>query len=773
MRWLAFILCLLLLAVKAQAQAQFPLPATSSTQAEVNLGDVQFILDSDPGFQLDYPIQITPSGEDGVFMKGTIKTIDTGSGQTLLTVHVTRAVGGGIFTNWNLLVTSAPDVSVSTGTAFSSTGNGATSLGMKMTLGNPGAFPYSSGALGVGSIMSFTVPANQNFPVDSHLKVDDYSNPNNHYHVKVKAYSGTTLTAVITSAFGTGVPSSAWRISGLVGPQTRITPFGISGLQVVQSGTTATLNINAGCVRDSGDTIDLCLAANTTLDLSSSSSIVTVQGPGTTTTFGGGITTLVGSSTTFTTSFSTAGTLTDLTNQTTALGLAAITARSIVWDGVSVTTNISAIANDTHATLGQAVSGTTGAYYRGGPVSHTGSLNLELDYGIILAYQASTGTVKPFGVSFTQNGAIDLPSGYTYYRVIAAVGIYYNGSNYSVQNIKQPLMPLNIGQVVAGVAASSIGSANPAAYVLGMTALPTPALTYYGALATFGGRTDFVFVSKSGVISFDRVDLAGSMVTGTLGTANGGTGATSLGSNLTNSGSVLNTTPNSLLPTAVYFATITPTTISGSVSSVNTGTGVITWSTNHGLTTGQCIRGVGTVPTGFTVGQMFYMNALSSNTFALYTTLANALADTSRVTLSSSTTGATVVDLVYSNVFSVGFSSVAPVCGTPGGTTMQFDYNITNALATTAGAVSTNLYNLVETGGTAGVPWLVTPNYTFTSTTLVKAPSTIMRNTATNNGPGTWAQQSTNAFNISVWIWGALDDPIPANDNDLIERAVA
>jgi hypothetical protein len=30
-----------------------------------------------------------------------------------------------------------------------------------------------------------------------------------------------------------------------------------------------------------------------------------------------------------------------------------------------------------------------------------------------------------------------------------------------------------------------------------------------------------------------------------------------------------------------------------------------------------------------------------------------------------------------------------------------------------------------------------------------------------------------NGFTVNAWIWGALDEPIPANDNELIERAVA
>jgi hypothetical protein len=38
---------------------------------------------------------------------------------------------------------------------------------------------------------------------------------------------------------------------------------------------------------------------------------------------------------------------------------------------------------------------------------------------------------------------------------------------------------------------------------------------------------------------------------------------------------------------------------------------------------------------------------------------------------------------------------------------------------------------------------------------------------------GIWARQGANAFTVNAWIWGALDEPIPANNNDLIERAVA
>ena len=51
--------------------------------------------------------------------------------------------------------------------------------------------------------------------------------------------------------------------------------------------------------------------------------------------------------------------------------------------------------------------------------------------------------------------------------------------------------------------------------------------------------------------------------------------------------------------------------------------------------------------------------------------------------------------------------------------------------------------------------------------------STNRRVSARGVNPGTWAQQGTTAFKVKIWVWGALDEPIPANDNDLIERMAA
>jgi hypothetical protein len=80
-------------------------------------------------------------------------------------------------------------------------------------------------------------------------------------------------------------------------------------------------------------------------------------------------------------------------------------------------------------------------------------------------------------------------------------------------------------------------------------------------------------------------------------------------------------------------------------SSTNTGTGVVTFSSAHGWTTGTMVT-VSVTGGGLTSGAIppYWINALSTTTCAFYTSLANAEADTSRVTLSASIT-ATIIPL--------------------------------------------------------------------------------------------------------------------------------
>lgn len=62
---------------------------------------------------------------------------------------------------------------------------------------------------------------------------------------------------------------------------------------------------------------------------------------------------------------------------------------------------------------------------------------------------------------------------------------------------------------------------------------------------------------------------------------------------------------------------------------------------------------------------------------------------------------------------------------------------------------------------------------TFTSTTLVQIPNGKLVSPAVGLNPGTWAQQGTNAITVYSDVLGTLDEPSPANDNNLIERMSA
>lgn len=150
-------------------------------------------------------------------------------------------------------------------------------------------------------------------------------------------------------------------------------------------------------------------------------------------------------------------------------------------------------------------------------------------------------------------------------------------------------------------------------------------------------------------------------------------------------------------------ATIVVASVPGTISAVNTSTDVITQSTNHGLTTGNLVYTVsGTPPTGMTAQAAYYVNALSATTYALYTTLANALADTSRVNLTAATTGA---GLDFATITVSANSNLAnnPFQFTAGQTAVAGTITVASAMSSTAwmpllswvpGATGNNDYGL-------------------------------------------------------------------------------
>ena len=92
-----------------------------------------------------------------------------------------------------------------------------------------------------------------------------------------------------------------------------------------------------------------------------------------------------------------------------------------------------------------------------------------------------------------------------------------------------------------------------------------------------------------------------------------------------------------------------PTTNVKIVTSINTGTSVLTTSPVHGLATEDMIVMSSSIaPSGTVNGQIYYARNLTTTTFALYDSAADALADTNRVSITDA--GDTVRPFTYSDI---------------------------------------------------------------------------------------------------------------------------
>jgi hypothetical protein len=109
---------------------------------------------------------------------------------------------------------------------------------------------------------------------------------------------------------------------------------------------------------------------------------------------------------------------------------------------------------------------------------------------------------------------------------------------------------------------------------------------------------------------------------------------------------------------AVLGLRISPTAITGNISSVDTSTDQITWSTNHNLTSGDVIYSTGgTWPTGITGAAPYYARAVSATIFSLHTSKAGAIANTGRVDITLAGSGTQTMNKLFQTVkFSLGIS---------------------------------------------------------------------------------------------------------------------
>lgn len=200
------------------------------------------------------------------------------------------------------------------------------------------------------------------------------------------------------------------------------------------------------------------------------------------------------------------------------------------------------------------------------------------------------------------------------------------------------------------------------------------------------------------------------------------------------------------LPKAVYSATITPTALGINASAIDAGADNATF-TGHALASGTPVVLTGTVATGLTTGRPYYVHAVDANKLSFHTTLAGALAGTGAADLSGSTTGWSANVLIPSNVVNFGMASVGALAGLPGTTTIGFELNLSaapgNCLARWDGR---NIFN----SSPASAPIWVQGIPTSISGAVITYSD--IRAVAGTITPGTWAQQGTTAFQVSLLV---------------------
>lgn len=204
-------------------------------------------------------------------------------------------------------------------------------------------------------------------------------------------------------------------------------------------------------------------------------------------------------------------------------------------------------------------------------------------------------------------------------------------------------------------------------------------------------------------------------------------------------------------PKAFYYATVTPTAVTGAATSETAN--VFLWNTAHGLTTGDTIIPVTLPPTGVTNLSPYYVNVVDTTHFSLHLTLANALAGTSKVTISSST-AMTMRKLVYSTVLSYNMPTTSPVSGVAASTNLSLVFNLSITLSS-AIAVAQASCNGVVNSAAAQELWAMGCPSSITTTNITFGPFSFVTNSDLT-GVGTWSQQGTTAFTVGLVLWGDI-----------------
>lgn len=201
------------------------------------------------------------------------------------------------------------------------------------------------------------------------------------------------------------------------------------------------------------------------------------------------------------------------------------------------------------------------------------------------------------------------------------------------------------------------------------------------------------------------------------------------------------------LPKAVYSATITPTALGINASAIDAGADNATF-TAHGLASGTPVVLTGTVATGLTTGRPYYVHAVDANKLSFHTTLAEALAGTGAADLSGSTTGWSMRVLILSSVVSFGMVSVGAIAGLPGTTTIGFEFNLS---ASPGNCVANwNGRNISTSAPANALVWIQGIPTSISSAVITFSDIRALSGTLT---PGTWADQATTAFQVSLLVF--------------------
>lgn len=400
-------------------KGRFGALARSDTSNDLTIGIKTFYLDKAVDFRVGDDVQITCLSNYDLFMWGEVIGVADTDTESEMSIEVfvddiCNFSDTGV-TNWEIQVVARPKPGIEKDTSTTS---------VNPTTGGP---------------WTFTVTAGKFFPIGGTLLIKPTADRTIALIGEVEAYSGTSLTVTLRSTNATVSQAyTSWSIALLDSPPADLPLLAVTGLVVERtSSSTHSITVNPGSIMDSTGEVLLTLGSalsktTTSLwavgDTNGGVQQVTLAGTITATT-----TAVTGSGTAFTTDFVTASSLTDFTAQGSASSFAA----NIGLTGSAAADGIRTLTNATSLDTNVAIGGTAVAYGRNGRVGTTGA---SLVYFVVLIRKDTDGSLDVCFSSATPSGEPDLPSGYTYYRVLAAVTVGVGATaSASTYTFEQPL----------------------------------------------------------------------------------------------------------------------------------------------------------------------------------------------------------------------------------------------------------------------------------------------------------------------------------------------